>query len=218
LWPGIQQTLVDFERREGCHITTVYNGCGILEAQMRQGDRPDAYFACDSSFMSGVADLYQAPTPVSEDNLVLLVPKGNARGVRGVQDLVIPGLRVGLPHYEKSCNFPRKMLGAMGLWERLEPNLKVESPTDDLLISQLRTGSLDAVVVCRSHYRCVRNEFEAIPIEHPLAHLEQVFAVGRQTRYPQMMSRLREALLASSSRQRFESAGFEWRYSPGLTQ
>ena len=61
LRPGIETTLKEFERREGCRITTVYNGCGILTAQMRAGSRPDAYFSCDTSFMNTVADLYVSP-------------------------------------------------------------------------------------------------------------------------------------------------------------
>jgi molybdenum ABC transporter molybdate-binding protein len=109
LRPAVEQTLKEFERREGCRITTVYNGCGILVAQMRAGERPDAYFACDKPFMSSV---------------------------------------------------------------------------------------------------------DSLPIEHPLARLEEPFAVGRACRYPQMMARLLEALAAPASRARFEAAGFGWRYQP----
>src|SRR5256885_9955496 len=43
LRPAIEETIQDFERREGVSVTRVYNGCGILVAAMRAGDRPDAY-------------------------------------------------------------------------------------------------------------------------------------------------------------------------------
>ena len=36
----------------------VYNGCGILVAQMKAGQVPDAYFACDVEFMKQVQDLF----------------------------------------------------------------------------------------------------------------------------------------------------------------
>src|SRR5207237_452292 len=58
LRPAIEELLRDFEKREGASITCVYNGCGILVAQMRAGERPDAYFSCDSTFMKQVNDLF----------------------------------------------------------------------------------------------------------------------------------------------------------------
>jgi molybdenum ABC transporter molybdate-binding protein len=216
LRPGVEQTLKEFERREGCRITTVYNDCGILIAQMRAGERPDACFACDKSFMSSVADLYGPPATLVEDRLVLLVQKGNPQGIRSVRELTRPGLRIGLPHHEKSAlGFAAwKLLEAMGLYDQLGPNLKVESPTGDFLVNQMRTGSLDAVIACRSHYPSAQGHLDSLPIDHPLARLDQSFAVGRACRYPQMMARLLDALAAPASRARFESAGFGWRYQP----
>src|SRR5262249_40148319 len=109
-----------------------------------------------------------------------------------------------------------KMLQSMGLYEQLAQNLKVESPTGDLLVNQMRTGSLDAIIACRSHFTTVRDYLDAIPIEDPLAQLEQPFAASRSTLYPRLMARLLEALTGPASRQRFESAGFGWRYQPAL--
>src|SRR5262245_16218729 len=46
LRPAIEETIREFEKREGVKVITVYNGCGILVSQMKSGSRPDAYFAC----------------------------------------------------------------------------------------------------------------------------------------------------------------------------
>lgn len=220
LRPGIEKTLKEFEAREGCRITTVYNGCGILVAQMRAGQRPDAYFSCENSFMSSVADLYLSPVEVVDNNLMILVQKGNPQNIRTVQDLLKPGLRVGLPHHEKSAmgNIAWKMLVQMGVYDALQANLKVESPTGDFLVNQLRTGSLDAIIACRSNYKTVSDYLDAVPIDHPLARMIQPYAVGRQTRYKYMMTRLQETLTSAASRERFESAGFGWRFQPPVGQ
>jgi len=214
LRPGIERTLKEFEQREDCRITTVYNGCGILVAQMRAGQRPDAYFSCDTSFMNSVADLYLSPTDVVENNLMILVAKGNPKGIQRVQDLTQPGLRLGLPHHEKSAmgNIAWKMLVQMGVYDALAPNLKVESPTGDFLVNQIRTGSLDAIIACRSNWTGVREHLDAVPIDHPLARMTQPYAVGRSTRYRQMMTRLQQTLTTAASRERFEAEGFGWRY------
>jgi molybdate transport system substrate-binding protein len=71
---AIEETLERFEQREGVRITRVYNGCGILVSQMKSGQRPDAYFACDTSFMREVTDIFDAPTNVSETGLGVLLP------------------------------------------------------------------------------------------------------------------------------------------------
>src|SRR5205823_1974271 len=79
-----------------------YNGCGILVAAMKAGDRPDAYFACDKSFMDQVNDLFLDATDVSQNQLVILVHKGNPRGIHALKDLAQKDLKVGVGH-EKQC-------------------------------------------------------------------------------------------------------------------
>jgi ABC-type molybdate transport system substrate-binding protein len=216
LRPGIEKTLREFEQREDCRITTVYNGCGVLVAQMRAGQRPDAYFSCDTSFMQSVADLYLEPVNVMDNHLMIIVQKGNPKGIRTVQDLTKPGLRIGLPHHEKSAmgHIAWKMLAQMNLYDALSQNLKVESPTGDFLINQIRTGSLDAIIACRSNWTGVREHLDAVPIDHALARMTQPYAVGRDSRYRQMMARLQDAFTTAASRERFEAEGFGWRYQP----
>src|SRR5262249_27487754 len=70
LKPAIDETVTAFEQREHVRVTRVYNGCGILVAQMRTNNKsPDAYFACDKEFMTQVHDLFLAPTTVSSNQL-----------------------------------------------------------------------------------------------------------------------------------------------------
>jgi len=216
LRPGIETTLKEFEAREGCRITTVYNGCGVLCAQMRAGERPDGYFSCEDSFMKSVAGLYFDPVDIVDNHLMIIVQKGNPKGIQSAQDLTRPGLRVGLPDREKSAmgNIAWKMLVQMKIYDALGENLKVESPTGDFLINQIRTGSLDAIIACRSNWTGVRDDLDAIPIDHPLAFMTQPYAVGRSTRYPYLMTRLKETLTTAESRERFERAGFGWHYQP----
>src|SRR6185503_11063138 len=59
LRPAIDKTIAAFKKREGCEVLTVYNGCGILVAQMKAGEKPDLYFACDTQFMEQVKDRFQ---------------------------------------------------------------------------------------------------------------------------------------------------------------
>jgi ABC-type molybdate transport system substrate-binding protein len=151
---------------------------------------------------------------VVDNQLMIIVQKGNPKGIQTVRDLTRPGLRLGLAHHEKSAmgNIAWKMLVQMNLYDALRENLMLESPTGDFLINQIRTGSLDTIIACRSNWVGVREHLDAVVIDHPLARMTQPYAVGRETRHKQMMGRLRNALTTAESRGRFEAEGFGWRY------
>ncbi|MDP6930193.1 MAG: substrate-binding domain-containing protein, partial [Planctomycetota bacterium] len=55
---AIDETVTEFEQREGVRVTKIYNGCGILVSQMKSGGRPDAYFSCDQSFLDQVSERF----------------------------------------------------------------------------------------------------------------------------------------------------------------
>ena len=214
LRPGVEQTIKDFETREGVRINTVYNGCGILCAQMRAGMRPDAYFSCDVSFMKSVADLYLDSTVIVDNEILIIVAKGNPLKIQKVEDLAKPGVRLGLAHPEKSAMgaLTKNMLVAMGLYDTVCKNLKMDSPTGDFLVNQLRTGSLDAVVACNSNAKNVREFVDVVQIDHPLARAIQPYAVGKASKNKQLMTRFLGMIESPGSSNRFVNAGFSWRY------
>ncbi len=216
LRPAIEETIKSFERREGAEVTTVYNGCGILVAQMKAGERPDAYFACDASFMADVKDLFEAPRDISLNQLVILVPKGNPHGVRSLTDLGKPGLRVGIGH-EKQCALgalTKETLLQSKLYQQVMKNVVTQLPTGDMLVNSLLLGSLDAVVAYVSNATASADRLEGIAVDVPCALAVQPVAVGRGSARPQLASRLIDALRSVESRKRFESEGFRWKAAP----
>lgn len=213
LRPAIDDTVAAFEKREGVSVTRVYNGCGILVAQMKAGARPDLYFACDQEFMEQVKDLFEKPQDVSINQLVILVPKGNPHGIRALRDLSKPGLRVGVGH-EKQCALgalTKETLIQSKLYQEVMKNVVVQSPTGDLLVNQLRVKSLDVVIAYVSNRARAEHELDAFPIDIPCALAVQPCAVSRETARPQLAGRLLEAFRTATSRRRFETEGFRWK-------
>ena len=216
LRPAIEETIGAFERREGCRVTRVYNGCGILVAQMKAGARPDAYFACDSSFMSEVKDHFLASRDVSLNQLVILVHKGNPFKIESLKDLGKPGVRVGIGH-EKQCALgalTQETLAQTQLRESVMKNVVVQTPTGDLLVNQLRTKTLDAVVAYVSNAVGTGEVFEALRVDVPCAMAVQPVAVGKASPRAQLASRLVDAFLSETSKKKFESEGFRWKGAP----
>lgn len=217
LRPAIEDTIVQFEQREGVRVSRVYNGCGILVSQMKAGQHPDAYFACDSEFMNQVTDLFPEAVDVSQNELVILVQKGNPKRIGSLRDLTRDGLRVGVGH-EKQCAMgwlTQNTLREGGIEKEVMANVTVQSPTGDMLVNQLRTGSLDAAVVYLSNAAGAAEFVDAVQIEGlQCSTATQPFAVAKESKYPQLASRLFERICSSESQEIFAAEGFRWQLKP----
>lgn len=222
LRPGVEPVLKQFEKREGVQITAIYNGCGILVAQMKSGQMPDAYFACDQSFLDQVVEDFLPSVTLTENDMVILVAKGNPHQVQRLDDLVKPGLRVGLADPQKSALgwLAHRLLQRQGLAEKLQAsqNLKVESATGDYLVNQLLTAALDAVIVYRSNAQnnpdVLGKHLDMIEIEAPRKSAVQPFAIAKRSAHQQLLRRLLAMVTTADSRQRFEALGFRWEFPP----
>ncbi len=212
---AIDSTVAEFEQREGVTITRIYNGCGILVAQMQSGAMPDAYFSCDESFLSVVQDRFGPGDTISDNDIILLVQKGNPKQLDSVHDLTRKGLRIGLGHPKKSAlgSLTAKLLDHENLTTPLQQsnNVVVESPTGDFLVNQLRTGSLDATLVYRSNATAVTDHLTIIPISGIAAGAAQPYAIAKHSAHKHLLERLRQTLHSQASRARFISQGFTLR-------
>ncbi len=213
LRPAIDETIASFEQRESVRVSRVYNGCGILVAQMKAGQIPDAYFACDTEFMNQVPDLFPEPINVSQNELVILVQKGNPHQPASLRDLGKPGLRVGIGH-EKQCAMgwiTQNTFREGGVQTEVMANVTVQTPTGDMLVNQLLTGSLDAAVVYLSNAAGAGDQLDAIQIRGLQCSVAiQPFAISPTSPHAQTASRLFAAITASESQENFLAEGFRW--------
>lgn len=217
LRPAIEDSISRFQTREGVEVKTIYNGCGILVGQMKTGLPPDAYFACDVEFMKQVKELFPDPVTVSENELVIVVQKGNPQMIQSLKDLAKPGLRVGIGH-EKQCAMgwiTQVTFKEGGVQEQVMSNVTVQTPTGDLLINQMRSGSLDAAVVYLSNAAGSAEQLDAISIQGmPCSTALQPWAVFKDTKYPQTTRRLFQAITSPAGQSDFLAEGFGWRIEP----
>lgn len=214
LRPAIDKTLTDFEKREGVRVTRVYNGCGILVGQMKAGSKPDAYFACDNEFMNQVQDSFESRDEIAQNELVILVPKGNPHQVADLRDLTKPGLKIGIGH-EKQCAMgwlTQRTLTEGGIKDEFMKNVTVQTPTGDMLVNQMLAGSLDAAITYLSNAIGAGDKLDAVRIQGiKCAIATQPFAIAKQSPYKQTMARLHELLRSAESKERFTGEGFQWK-------
>jgi molybdenum ABC transporter molybdate-binding protein len=213
----------EFERREGVTVNTVYNGCGILTAQMRALRKgrgvgfPDTYMACDVYYLNTVKEWFQDAVNVSDTDIVLVVQKGNPKGIRTVNDLLRPGVRVALGQPEQ-CTIgvlSRRLLQSEGVYQKLlgSGNVVTETQTSALLVPNITTGAADAVLAYRTDTKAERNRLHVVDIDSPLAKAIQPYGIARSSEFKYLGRRLFDRI--SKSRDSFESAGFNWRLDAG---
>ncbi len=216
--PAIEGLLRQFAEREGVTVTTVFNGCGILCASMKAmggADNPkfpDAYYACDLCFVPPVADVFPEAVILTQTDIGIVVKKGNPRGVKTLADLAKPNLKVGLCNAEQSTlgYMTRGMLKSSGLNDSVRKNVVVETPTADLLVTQLRAGALDAAIVYRVNTMAgAGDSVDFLPIQHEGAKAVQPFSVRTNSPNAQLGQRLLAFL--KRNRAKFEQSGFQWR-------
>ncbi len=209
---AVEATIQAFEAREGVNVERVYNGCGILVSQINSGQRPDAYLTCDISFMDQVQDKFMDITDISNTKILIAVKKDNPKGIKDLNDLIKSKMRIGVCNPEQSAlgALTKRLLEPMGIWEKMQPNIYVQTPTADLLVNQLRTGSLDAVIVYEANISQVRDKLTIIPIDDPHAMAFQNYGIGQNSEYYWLLSRLLKAITSDASKQNFLSHGFSW--------
>ena len=143
---------------------------------------------------------------------MLMTQPGNPKNLHRLEDLVAPNLQVGL------CNEDQSTLGYMtgamlrekGIYDAVQKNVIVNTPTADLLVAQITVGKLDAAVVYRANTLAVGDKAEVLALPDDNANATQTYAVAQQTKYPVLLERLHEAIRSANSKTQFESSGFEF--------
>lgn len=215
---SLEPVIAEFERREGIRVNTVYNGCGILTAQMRTIQQnqdktfPDAYMACDVYYLDNVRELFQEAVNVSDTDIVIAVQKGNPKGIRELKDLTRAGIRVAIGQPEQ-CTIgalSKRLLEHEGLYESLiHGNVVTQTATSAMLVPAVTTASADAVLAYATDTLGEPDRIEVIRLDSPLAKAIQPFSIARSSQHKQLARRLFEQI--ARSRQIFEKSGFHWR-------
>ncbi len=211
---AIDKTIQAFEEREGVEVSRVYNGCGILVSQIKAGQQPDAYLSCDVSFMTQVEEQFNTITDISKTNIVIAVEKGNPKNIQSLNDLTVEGLQLGVCNYNQSAlgALTKKLLESQNIWEAVYKNVRSQTPTADLLINQIRTGSLDAVVVYEANVSQVKDKLDIVRLSENQANALQNFGILTNSKNQNTMKRLLKMLTNENSKKSYLENGFEWKY------
>jgi molybdate transport system substrate-binding protein len=146
----------------GAKVTFNFAGSSILATQINQGAPADVFASAAPANMQTVTDAGNgAGTPVVfvRNQLVIAVPKGNPKGIKGLADLTSPSVKVALCDDPVPCGAAaKKALAAANVTIKpatLETDVKAA-------LSKVKLGEVDAALVYRTDARSASSDVDGI--------------------------------------------------------
>ena len=150
--PPVDEVVNAFFSGYGVKVVPDYAGSEVLLSKIKLSERGDLYMPGDRYYVGQAeeAGLILSRSSVSYWVPTILVQKGNPKNISGLEDLLKPGVRVGLGD-PKACAIGRttwQILARSGITRQdLDENLLYQSLTVNELGMQIQARSLDAVIV-----------------------------------------------------------------------
>lgn len=167
--PPVDELVEVFERNYGIKVALDYAGTEVLMSKMKLGRQGDLYMPGDKHYVEQAA---QAGMILSQRSVcywvpTVLVQKGNPKKIRGLEDLLKPGIKLGLGD-SKACAIGRTsklILEKNNIkWDDIQKNLAYQSLTVNELGMQIQAQALDAVIVWDAIARYYSKYGDEIPI------------------------------------------------------
>ena len=130
---------------------------------------------------------------VSSTRIVMLVEKGNPRGIRSLADLAKRGLRVGTTDPKASTlgALSHELCRETGKFDPIKQNIVMMADTAHTLVQTMEAGrKLDVALVYEANIRHLRGRFDAVPLQLKRALAVQNVAASKTTPYPHLAKRL----------------------------
>ena len=153
----------DFEAANpGAQVTFNFAGSSALATQINQGAPADVFASAAPANMKTVTDAANGdgtPTTFVKNQLVIAVPKGNPKGIKGLSDLAKPDIKVALCAEQVPCGAAaKKVLATANVTVKpvtLEQDVKAA-------LSKVKLGEVDAALVYRTDAKAASSDVDGI--------------------------------------------------------
>lgn len=146
----------------GTKVTFSFGGSSTLATQINQGAPADVFAAASPAAMKTVVDAGNgdgAPVTFAKNQLVIVVPKGNPNGVKGLTDLTKPGVKVALCAEQVPCGAAAKKALDTAKVALIPVTLEQDVKA---ALSKVKLGEVDAALVYRTDAISAANDVAGI--------------------------------------------------------
>lgn len=189
-----------FEKKTGVKVDVVFGGSGYVLSQMKLAKRGDLYFPGSSDYME-IAKRDGDVLPNTEKIIVYVVPainvqKGNPHNIKGLKDLLKPGLRVAIANPEGVCVgsyaveiFENELTKAER--EQLKQNIRNYTGSCEQTATAISLKLADAVIGWRVFQYWDPERIETIPLpKEQITHIGYIpIAIAKFSKQPKLAQR-----------------------------
>ena len=172
---ALEDAIDRYKESHDVDVLASYGGSGDLCAQIQRTQKGDIY-VCHDPFMPWAADqgLNDAWTTVGSLEVVIIVPRGNPKGIEGLEDLTTPGLRLGIGDrtYSTSGQIVKNILSNVEYGEEILKNVRLETKGHQQRCNDVAMGTLDAAIVWSAVAGLFADRLDVISI--PKTHIDAV--------------------------------------------
>ena len=157
--------------------------------------------------------------PVVYFTPVIMVPKGNPKNVRTVQDMARPGVRVALGHPEALAVGPltKRILKRAGVWEKIRPNVVMEAGCIPELTNAVVVKGADAGIMWDASALQVKQWVDIVPIPAELNEVAEVLlATLKFSEDPEEARRFLDFVASDDAKAIFERMEFSTKRPSGI--
>ncbi|RDV84844.1 molybdate ABC transporter substrate-binding protein [Ammonifex thiophilus] len=175
----MDEVIARFEQEKGVKVIPNYGPSGGLWAQIKEGQPCDLFYSADWMYI----EMAQKEGKIAEakkflqDELALVVAPSAKDKVKSVADLAKPGVTVAVCDPRAPVgDYSEKALKKLGLWDKIQSNLKARPPTVNQAAIMVKEDQIDATLIFQS----VAQAYGLKPVEliGPQYTGEIIFGVG----------------------------------------
>jgi len=176
----LDATASAFRAKYGTKITINYGGGGEVLSNMVMAKQGDIFVAPEQRFMNKAKEQGAVDGSVNAAPLAYMVPvigvqKGNPKSIQSLADLSKPGTKVAMGNPETTLlgEVVPDILKAAGVYDSVNPNIVTAVPQVNTIITDLKTGQVDAGFIWHYFATTAANDVDIIWIPK-----EYVSAIG----------------------------------------
>ena len=227
--PPTEEIAKAFEKKTGVKVNINFGGSGFVLSQMSLAKKGDIYLPGSSDYME-LAKKKGVVFPETEKYVVYLVPainvqKGNPKGIKSLDDLTRPGLRVAIANPEGVCvglyaveiiqkNFNSEQKAAF------RQNLVNYTESCEKTATAISLKTVDAVLGWRVFQYWDPERIETVPLKkHEVARVGYIpIAISRFTKNKALSQKFIDFVLSDEGKATFRKyhyfmspdEAFEW--------
>jgi molybdate transport system substrate-binding protein len=144
-----------------------FAGSNALATQIRNGAPADVYLSANASIPDALFEegLVEKPVTFTRNALVIVVPNGNPAGIRSIEDLARPGVKVDIAAPAVPVgSYTLRVLEQTGLAAKVLPNVVSRETDVRAVLAKVALGQADAGFVYATDAKTVPGDVETIQV------------------------------------------------------